>query len=119
MLVGEIGGSMEEDAAPYIATMRKPVAAFIAGRSAPPDRRMGHAGAMPPHVHLEPRLARLVHRRAQGQRNEGAHRQVLGLVPAVSRGQGSSVYHGVDPTPPQPDSQTAGSRSLAVNDCRL
>lgn len=46
VLVGEIGGTMEEDAAEYIATMTKPVVAFIAGRSAPPDRRMGHAGAI-------------------------------------------------------------------------
>jgi succinyl-CoA synthetase alpha subunit len=46
VLVGEIGGSMEEDSAEYIATMDKPVVAFIAGRSAPPDRRMGHAGAI-------------------------------------------------------------------------
>ncbi len=46
VLVGEIGGGMEEDAADYIAGMRKPVVAFIAGRSAPPETRMGHAGAI-------------------------------------------------------------------------
>ena len=46
VLVGEIGGVMEEEAAAYIATMSKPVVAFIAGRSAPPDTRMGHAGAI-------------------------------------------------------------------------
>lgn len=46
VLVGEVGGTMEEDAAEYIATMDKPVIAFIAGRTAPPGRRMGHAGAI-------------------------------------------------------------------------
>lgn len=46
VIVGELGGSMEEDAAEYAATMRKPVVAFIAGRTAPPGRRMGHAGAI-------------------------------------------------------------------------
>lgn len=46
VLVGEIGGNMEEDAADYINTMKKPVAAFIAGRSAPAQKRMGHAGAI-------------------------------------------------------------------------
>ena len=46
VLVGEIGGAMEEDAADYAAGMTKPVAAFIAGRSSPPGKKMGHAGAI-------------------------------------------------------------------------
>lgn len=46
VLVGEIGGVMEEEAAEYIATMTKPVVAFVAGRTAPADTRMGHAGAI-------------------------------------------------------------------------
>lgn len=47
VLLGEIGGSDEEDAAAYIAeSVSKPVAAFIAGRTAPPGKRMGHAGAI-------------------------------------------------------------------------
>jgi succinyl-CoA synthetase alpha subunit len=45
-LVGEIGGSMEEEAAEYARTMKKPVAAFIAGAASPPGKRMGHAGAI-------------------------------------------------------------------------
>lgn len=45
-LVGEIGGTMEEEAAEYARTMKKPIAAFIAGRSSPPDKKMGHAGAI-------------------------------------------------------------------------
>jgi succinyl-CoA synthetase alpha subunit len=46
VLVGEIGGTMEEDAAPVVAGMSKPVVAFIAGASAPEGKKMGHAGAI-------------------------------------------------------------------------
>jgi len=46
VLVGEIGGTMEEEAADYAARMSKPVVAFIAGRAAPQGKKMGHAGAI-------------------------------------------------------------------------
>jgi succinyl-CoA synthetase alpha subunit len=46
VMCGEIGGSDEEDAAAYAAGMTKPVVGFISGRTAPPGKRMGHAGAI-------------------------------------------------------------------------
>lgn len=47
VMIGEIGGTEEQDAAEYVSRyMRTPVIGFVAGRTAPPDKRMGHAGAI-------------------------------------------------------------------------
>lgn len=45
-LIGEIGGAMEEEAAEYAATMKKPIVTFMAGAASPPGKKMGHAGAI-------------------------------------------------------------------------
>ena len=67
-LVGEIGGAMEEEAAEYARTMKKPVAAFIAGAASPPGKRMGHAGAI---VMGDKRQLRRQEEGARGRRRHG------------------------------------------------
>ena len=78
-LVGEIGGAMEEEAAEYARTMRKPVAAFIAGAASPPGKRMGHAGAivMGDRAATPARRRRWRRRASRSARRPTASREVL------------------------------------------
>ena len=80
MMIGEIGGSEEERAAEFIAAeMTKPVVAYIAGVTAPPGRKMGHAGAIisgskgTAQAKMEALAAAGVHVGAQPDRGRRAH----------------------------------------------
>jgi succinyl-CoA synthetase alpha subunit len=80
VLVGEIGGAMEEEAAVYAAAMRKPVVAFIAGRASPPGKTMGHAGAIVsgvPVADTPADIPRMLRRRLEANQPEPALAGVL------------------------------------------
>lgn len=80
VLVGEVGGRSELAAAEFVASMRTPVVAYIAGRSAPPGKRMGHAGAL-----LASHEEGAAHKMATLQQ-AGAHivADITGIGPAVA-----------------------------------
>ncbi len=80
MLIGEIGGDDEEKAAEFIrASMKKPVAGFISGRTAPPEKRMGHAGPSSP-ADAAPRRRRWRRLRSAGVPVADRPDQIPGLL---------------------------------------
>jgi succinyl-CoA synthetase alpha subunit len=83
VLIGEIGGSAEEEAARYIArSLRKPVVAYVAGRTAPSGKRMGHAGAV-----ISGTEGTAQHKVAALEAAGVAVAELVGNVPALVRGR--------------------------------
>jgi succinyl-CoA synthetase alpha subunit len=79
VMCGEVGGSDEEVAAEFIKTMTKPVIGFIAGLTAPPGKRMGHAGAIISGSSGTPQ-AKVAALEAAGVRVAGSPSEIPGLV---------------------------------------
>jgi hypothetical protein len=98
VMIGEIGGPDEANAAQWIKdNMKKPVVGFIAGVTAPPGKRMGHAGALI--------SGGAGHRRQAGNhgrvRHQG-HAQPVGNGPSAEEGAVSSAWFVLQETPAQP-----------------
>ena len=113
-LIGEIGGRAEEDAAAYIAEhVTKPVAAFVVGRTAPPGRRMGHAGAIVDGGvgDAETKIARL---REAGAMVADSPEQIATLLAERMGSQGTAV--GSQGTAAGSQGTAMGSQGTAMRD---